>query len=206
MFCQAISYTIGFVSRKSLFRLNFFHMSFRLEDPVDKVDFFDWICQSKNSVEKVLHLFFEPIASLIPPRNTPKRPHTHTRYHKAVSYNSADTGLAITVASRRKSAWHTPSSARQQRVSHDGSSALYRCHFANNGYACSSFGGSRLNATPRQRSFSGFRLSPTPPTSLDEGSRAKHALLVKNARSTELPTDFRLPYSCTPSHQPSLGK
>ena len=43
----------------------------------------------------------------------------------------------------------TPSSARQQRVSHDSSSARYRCHFANNGYAHCSIGGSRLIATPR---------------------------------------------------------
>ena len=75
--------------------------------------------------------------------------HTHTRYHKAVSYNSANAALAITAAaSRRKSACRTPSSARQQRVSRDSSSARYRCNFANKGYACCSFGGSRLNATP----------------------------------------------------------
>ena len=50
-----------------------------------------------------------------------------------------------------------------------------------------------------ERSFGGFWLSPTPPTRLDEGSsRAKHALLAENARSTELPTDFGLPYSSTP--------
>ena len=62
-------------------------------------------------------------------------------------------------------------SARQQRVSHDSSSARYRCHFGNNGHACCS--------------SVGFRLSPTPPTRLDKGpSRAKHALLAKNARST----------------------
>ena len=60
-----------------------------------------------------------------------------------------------------------------------------------------------------ERSFGGFWLSPTPPTRLDEGSsRVKHALLAKSARSTELPTDFRLPYiySSTPSHQPPLGR
>ena len=114
---------------------------------------------------------------------TPTRPHTHTRYHTAVSYNSADAALAITaVASPRKSAWCTPISARQQRVLHDSSSASYRCHFANNGHACCSFRGSRLNATPRT-SLGGFRLSPTPPTRLDS-SRVKHALLAKNALST----------------------
>ena len=36
-----------------------------------------------------------------------------------------------------------------------------------------------------ERSFGGFRLSPTPPTRLDEGSsRVKRALLARNARST----------------------
>ena len=66
---------------KRLFRLNFllfFDLSFSTGSyhPVEKLDFFDWICQSKNSVEKVLHLFFEPIASLIPPQKT--HPHAHT--------------------------------------------------------------------------------------------------------------------------------
>ena len=70
---QAISHTVGFVSRKRPFSTE---AQIRLSYPVEKLDFFHWICQSKNSVEKVLHLFFEPIASLIPPQNTP--PHAHT--------------------------------------------------------------------------------------------------------------------------------
>ena len=60
---------------KGLFRLNFC-TEFRLGDPVEKLDLFDWICQSNNSVEKVLHLFFEPIGVLISPQNT--HPHAHT--------------------------------------------------------------------------------------------------------------------------------
>ena len=115
----------------------------------------DWRIQSKNSVEKVSHVFFELIASPIPPPNT--HPHGHTATHPCqVPHCSiiqgADAGLAIpAVASRSKSAWHIPSSARRQRVSHDGSSARSRSHAANNGCACSScsFGGSRLSATPR---------------------------------------------------------
>ena len=55
-----------------LFRLSFFRL---LGDPVEKLDLVDWICQSKNSVEKVVHLFFYSIASLIPPQHTPIRPH-----------------------------------------------------------------------------------------------------------------------------------
>ena len=38
-----------------------------------------------------------------------------------------------------------------------------------------------------------------PPTRLDEGSSREARV---GARSTELPTDSRLPYSCTTSHQP----
>ena len=34
-------------------------------------------------------------------------------------------------------------------VSHGGSNARYRCYSANNGYACCSFGGSRLRETSR---------------------------------------------------------
>ena len=65
-----ISYAVGFVSRKrpfsteaqiglsyavenGLFRLNtFFDREFLLADPVEKLDFFDSILQSKNSTDK----------------------------------------------------------------------------------------------------------------------------------------------------------
>lgn len=70
--------------------------------------------------------------------------------------------------------------------------------FANKENACYSFGSSRLIATPRERSFGGFQLSPAPPTRLSEGSlRAKHALLAEVARSTQLSTDFRLRHTST---------
>ena len=49
-------------SKKRLFRLNFFRLRIpTLAHPVEKLDFFDWILKSKNSVEKVLHVFFEQI-------------------------------------------------------------------------------------------------------------------------------------------------
>ena len=116
-----LSYTV----EKGLFRLNFFRLSFPTGGSSRKTRLFRRCLTVENSVEKVSNLFFEPIASLIPPQ-THTRPHTHTRYHTAVSYNSADAALAITaVASRRKSAWRTPSSARQH-VSHDSSSARCR--------------------------------------------------------------------------------
>ena len=69
-----ISYTVGFISRKrrfsteaqiglsyavekGLFRLNFFPLRIPTGGSSRKLDFFDWILQSKNSVEKVLHVF-----------------------------------------------------------------------------------------------------------------------------------------------------
>ena len=113
-------------------------------DSTFSTDFFDRQILSKKSVENVF---------LNPSRCSSHHEifHTHTKYQKAVSYNSADAGVtAVTaVASRRKSARRIPSSARQQRVSHDGSSVRYQCHIANNGYACCSSGGFRLSATPR---------------------------------------------------------
>ena len=45
-------------SKKGFFDSTFFDWDFRLADPVEKLDFFDWILESKNSVEKVLHVFF----------------------------------------------------------------------------------------------------------------------------------------------------
>ena len=165
---KVISYTVGFVSRKrpfsteaqiglsytvekGLFRLNFFRLSFPTGGSSRKTRLF----RLDLSVEKLGQKSFTPAFSthrIAHPttKHTPTRPHTHTKYHTAVSYNSADAALTITaVASRRKSAWRTPRSARQQRVSHDSSSSCYRCQFANNGYACCSFSGSRLSATPR---------------------------------------------------------
>ena len=67
-----------------------------------------------------------------------------------LSYNGADASLAVinAAAVRRKSSWRIPSSARQLRASHNGSSARYPCNFANNGYACCSLGGSQLCTLP----------------------------------------------------------
>ena len=109
---------LGFLTQS---KKSFFDLEFRLADPVEKLDFFEWICQSKNSVEKVYTCFLNPSH-----RSSNRKTHTHTRYHTAVSYNTADATLAITaVASRRKPAWRTLSSACQHHVSHDGSSARY---------------------------------------------------------------------------------
>ena len=125
---KAISFTVGFVIRKRPFSTEaqiglsyrvekgFLDSTFvRLDPPVEKL--------SRKSFRRVFltHRIAHPTT-----KHTPTRTQTHTRYHTAVSYNSADAALASTaVASRQKSAWRTPSSARQQRVSHDSSSARY---------------------------------------------------------------------------------
>ena len=110
-------------SKNSFLLLNLFRLTFSTGS------------QSNKSVENVV---LNPSH-----RSSHQKAHTYTPtypYHTPV-YNSADAGLAaITVAaSRRKSPWRSPSSARQQRVLYDGSSARYRCHFANNGCACCSY-------------------------------------------------------------------
>ena len=165
-------------------------------------EFSDWGIQSKNSTfstgsvsrktqsKKCFTCFFNSSHRSSHHKthtHTPTRPyqvpHTHTRYHTAVSYNSADAALAITaVPSHRKSAWCTPSSDRQQRVSHDSSSARYRCHFADNGYACCSFGGSRLSATPRTYPW---RLSAEPNAANPLGRRfvAREARVAREDRA-----------------------
>ena len=91
--------------------------------------------------------------------------------------------MAITaVASRSKSASRIPSSARQQRVSHEGSSARYRSHAAKNGCACCSFGGSRLSATPRTWLW---RLSAQPKATNTLGRGFVEPLLAEKAREAQ---------------------
>ena len=128
---KAISYAVGFVSRKRhfpteaqiglshevekrLFRLNFFRLRistggssrktrlFRLDPPVEKL--------SRKSFTRV----FESIASPIPPPNTHPHGHTathHTRYHTAVSYKAltlAWLSLLLLLASSQRGAFLVP--------------------------------------------------------------------------------------------------
>ena len=147
---------LSYAVEQGLFRLDFFRLRiptggssrkarlFRLDPPVEKL--------SRRSFTRV----FGPIVIAHPiTKHTPTRPHGHTATppyqvpHCSIM-QGADAGLAIpAVASRSKTAWRIPSFARQQRVSHDGSTARSRSHAANNGCGCCSFGGSRLSATPR---------------------------------------------------------
>ena len=120
---KATSYTVEFVSRKrpfsteaqiglsytvekGLFRLNSFRLSFPTGDPVEKLDFFDWICQSKTQSKKFYTCFFQPIASLILPQNT--HPHDHTpipgttqQYHTTASTLPWPSLLLLLAASQR---------------------------------------------------------------------------------------------------------
>ena len=173
---KAISFTVGFVGQKRpfsteaqielsytvekrLFRLNFFRLRiptggssgktriFRVDPPVKKLS---RRTRSKNSVEKAFHVFANRSH-----RSSHHQTHTHTATRECQAphcsiIQGADAGVAITaVASGGKSVWRILSSARQQRVSHDGSSARYRFHAASIGCACCSFGSSRMSATPR---------------------------------------------------------
>ena len=135
--CWTISYTIGFVSRKRPFsteaqiglsytiekwpfRLNLFGLRIltggssrksrviRLDPPAEKL--------SRERFTRVLltDRIDHPTA-----KHTPTRPRGHAPYqvpHCSI-IQGADAGLAIpAVASRSKSVWRIPSSARQQRV------------------------------------------------------------------------------------------
>ena len=161
-------------------------------------EFSDWGIQSKNltfstgSVSRKTPSKKSYTCSLYPShRSFHHKTQTHTHAHpyqvphSSIIQQRLWLSLLFLFAASRRGALLAPLASS---VSHDSSSARYRCHFANNGYTCCSFGG--------------FRLSPTPPTRLDEGSsRVKHALLAKNARSTEMPTGFRRiqQYSLTPT-------
>ena len=129
----------------------------------------DWPIQSKNSTfptgsssrktqsKKLYKCFLNRSHG-----SSHHRTHTHTATHPYQVPNcsiiqDADAGLAITaVASRSKSATRIPSFARQQRASHDGSNALSRSLAVNNGFACCSFGGSRLSANSTNVALAAF--------------------------------------------------
>ena len=133
--------------KKGFFESIFFYWAFRRGGSDEQLDFCDWIGQSKNSVENVYTCFLNR-SHRSPNCKTHTRAHAHTPIlgTTQVSYNITDAGMASTVvASRRKSASRTPSSASQQLVSHDGTSARCRLLFANNGCSCCSCGGFRLN-------------------------------------------------------------
>ena len=67
-----LSYTV----EKGLFRLNFFDRVFRLGDPVEKLDFFYWICRKTQSKE-FFTCFFNPSHRSLSHQQT----HTHTPTH-----------------------------------------------------------------------------------------------------------------------------
>ena len=127
--------------------------------------------QSKKSVEKVLHVFFEPIASFIPPPNT--HPHTHTRYHTAASYKAltlAWLSLLLLLAASQRGAFLVP---LVSSVYHTTAAA---CDIdpmlpttAAPAVALAALGRVQLH----QRSFGSFRPSPKPPTRRDEGSSSR---------------------------------
>ena len=68
----------GFLTRpkKGCFDSTVFDRVFRLGDPVEKLDFFDWIYRSKNSVEKLYTCF-----SNLLHRSSNRKTHTHMPTH-----------------------------------------------------------------------------------------------------------------------------
>ena len=153
-------------------------------------------------------MFFYPIASLVPPPNTHPPAHTSipgtTRQYNAIAPKLAWLSLLVLLAASQRDAFLAPlaSSVYNTTAAARGIDAFLSTT------ATPTVALAALGCVQRhERSFGSIRLSPTPPTCLDEGSScAKHALLAENARSTALPTNFRLPYSSIPSHQPLLGR
>ena len=105
-------------SKKGFFDSTLFDREFRLADPAEKLDLFDWILQSKNSVQKVLPLFFQPIASLIPPQN--KHRHAYTPIPGSIIQQRRLSLLLLLAVSQRgallaplaSSVYHTTAAAR----------------------------------------------------------------------------------------------
>ena len=208
---EAISYTVGFVSRKRPFRLkpksSFLTQSKKVwafSTQLFSTENSDWRIQSKNSAEKNLHVFLEPIASFIPPPNThptATRPHSHTRYsyHIAVSYKALTMAwlslLLLLAASQRgaflvplaSSVYHTTAAARSIDPMLPTTAAP--------AVALAAPGQVQLH----ERSLGGFRLSPTPPTRWDEGSPSRCSRRKREAQSCQpIPTAVQQ-YSLTPT-------
>ena len=150
------NYTVGFVSRKRPFSTEAqIDISYAVEKGLFRLNFFRLRIPTGGSSRKTQSKRFYTCFLNRSHRLSHHQTHTHTATHPyqvphCSIIQGADASLAIpAVACRSKSTWRIPSSAGQQRVSHDGSSARSRSHAANNGCACCSFGGSRLSATPR---------------------------------------------------------
>ena len=138
---------------------------------------------------------------------TPTRPHTHTRYHTEVSYKALTLAwpslLWLLAASQRgaflaplaSNVYHTTAAAR-------GIDAILQT-------TATPVVAWRLSAecSSTNVALAAFCYKPKATNSMGRGFvEREHALLAQNAQSTELPTDFRPPYSSTPSHQPPLGR
>ena len=144
-----LSNTVGFVSWKRPFSTEAqIELTYRIENGFFRLNYFRLrIPTLADSVEKLATLRLDPPPSsrktqsrknytffftdrIVHPttKHTPTRPHGAHLYqvpHCSIT-QGADAGVAVTaVASRSKSAWCIPGSARQPRSLHDGSSARY---------------------------------------------------------------------------------
>ena len=150
-------------------------------------------------------MFFEPIASLIPPPNThphghtATRPYTHTKYHTAVSYKALTLAwlsqLLLLAASQRgaflvllaSSVYHTTAAAR-------GLDPML-LPTAAPAVVLAALGRVQLH----KRSFGGFRLSPKPPTRWNEGSPSRCSRRKREAQSCQPISTAVQQYSLTPT-------
>ena len=139
---------------------------------------------SRNSSKRV----FEPFPSLIPPQVT--RPHAHTpipgttdQYHTTAPTLARLISLQLLLAASYPWAFFAPLASS---VYHTMAPACVIDVILPTAATPAIMALAALGRLQRhERSFGGFRLSPTPPTRMVGSSRAKHALLAENAQSTE---------------------
>ena len=166
---QEISYTVEFASENGRFRLKaksgFLTQSKKSLRAFSTQFFFDGVFPSGGSSRKTWHFRLDlPVEKISRKgftcvflthriayptiKHTPTHPY-QVPHSSTIQQRRRLLGYQCCCFSPQISVAHAYSSARQQRASHDDSSARYRCLFADNGYACCSFGGSRMSATPQ---------------------------------------------------------
>ena len=154
---KAIFYFVRFVSRKRPFSteeaqvvLSYTVQKMAFSTQLLSTENFEWILQSKSSVEKVLPVVFEPIASLISPRSTPPHPHTPiprtTQQYHTTALTLPLRSMLLLVAASQRGARLAPLASSVYRTT-----AVARVIDAvlQTTAACCSVGGSRPSATQR---------------------------------------------------------
>ena len=184
-------------SKKRLFRLNIFRLSFR-----HNLTFSTWYASQKKQSKTFIPIYNSSY------RSSNSKTYTHipgiTQQHHTTAPTLASLLLMLLLATSQHGALQPPLTSG---VYNTTPVALVIDAISPTTATPAVTAAALIGVQRDERRFDGFWLSPMPPTRFEEGSsQAKHALLVKNARSTELPTDFALLYSTTPSHQSPIGR